>query len=78
MAGKRLISLALVGLLMAIACVQAGPTSRIWGGSDAATAQYPHVVSVRVDDAHTCVGSIISNKFIITAAHCVSEISTTS
>uniref|UniRef100_A0A1L8EG64 Putative chymotrypsin-1 n=1 Tax=Haematobia irritans TaxID=7368 RepID=A0A1L8EG64_HAEIR len=78
MAGTRLISFALIGLVMTAAVTQAGPTSRILGGNDAETAQFPHSVSIRVDDAHVCGGSIISENYVITAGHCVSEVAATS
>lgn len=68
----------ILGLLMTITCIEAIPSSRILGGIDASAGQHPWVVSVRVDGAHVCVGSIINNEFILTAGHCVSSMGTTS
>lgn len=46
---------------------------RIVNGSDARTGQFPHQVSIRTrrKNEHFCGGSIISAKWILTAAHCI-------
>lgn len=45
---------------------------KIVGGKDAEKGQFPHQVSMRssLNNAHFCGGSIISTRFILTAAHC--------
>lgn len=45
---------------------------KIVGGKDAEKGQFPHQVSMRskLMNAHFCGGSIISTRFILTAAHC--------
>lgn len=48
---------------------------RIVGGQEALVGQFPHQVSLRVRTTdnmfwHCCGGSIIANRFILTAAHC--------
>ena len=61
--------LLLLGSLAALACGQ--PTSRILGGENADTTAFPYAVSLRLDNAHICGGTIISAEHILTAAHCV-------
>ncbi|XP_013110305.1 serine protease SP24D [Stomoxys calcitrans] len=44
---------------------------RIVGGQNAILGQFPYQVSVQVVDMHVCGGAIISNDYVVTAAHCV-------
>lgn len=46
-------------------------TSRIIGGSDTVSGEYPHVALLWIDNVHVCVGSIISEEYHLTAADCV-------
>ncbi|KAM0736627.1 Serine protease 1 [Formica fusca] len=52
---------------------------RVAGGSEAPRANYPYIVSLQrnVNDIlyHFCAGSILNNQWILTAAHCLAEIS---
>ncbi|XP_050332589.1 serine protease SP24D-like [Bactrocera neohumeralis] len=58
--------------LTLISSSYAAPNGRIVGGADADIGQFPHQVSLqREDGSHTCGGSIISENYVITAAHCV-------
>ncbi|XP_017484691.1 PREDICTED: serine protease SP24D-like isoform X1 [Rhagoletis zephyria] len=51
------------------------PSPRIVGGLIAASGQFPYQVSVRVGGRHSCGGAILSQDYIITAAHCVIRLS---
>lgn len=51
--------------------LQLEPSPRIVSGSSALPGQFPYVVSVRVGGQHSCGGTIISQKNVLTAAHCV-------
>lgn len=44
---------------------------RIVGGGDAESGQFPYQISLRNRNSHTCGGSILNEKWILTAAHCV-------
>ncbi|XP_037806937.1 trypsin beta-like [Lucilia sericata] len=44
---------------------------RIVGGEDTTIDKYPYQVSVRLFGSHICGGSIVNNRVVITAAHCI-------
>lgn len=59
-------------LIVLVGSVVANPSyNRVVGGNDAVSKQFPHQISLRRDHSHVCGGSIISDRYILTAAHCV-------
>lgn len=54
-------------------CGIEGPPAldRIVGGVEATPNQWPWIVALFVDDAWFCGGSLISENYVLTAAHCV-------
>ena len=59
----------LVGL---VAVCSAEREDNIIGGEEAAVGAYPYQCSLQVQGQHICGCSVISNKWIISAAHCFS------
>jgi secreted trypsin-like serine protease len=56
-------------------CGIEGPPAidRIVGGDEAAENQWPWIVALFIDDAWFCGGSLISENWVMTAAHCVED-----
>ncbi|XP_012162886.1 serine protease SP24D [Ceratitis capitata] len=47
------------------------PVPRIIGGQVAASGQFPYQVSIRLGGQHICGGALVSESYVLTAAHCV-------
>merc|ERR1712055_12496 len=47
-----------------------GGAARIVGGWKARAHEFPYQISLRYRNSHMCGGSIITNRYILTAAHC--------
>lgn len=59
-------------LLFSIACASPVTENRLIGGQEARPGQFPHQISLHsIVFYHWCGGSILSNRFALTAAHCV-------
>ncbi|XP_068981423.1 chymotrypsin-2-like isoform X2 [Bombus flavifrons] len=51
---------------------------KIVGGSVAEDGQYPYQASLRYKNRHFCGGSILNERWVLTAAHCLSSFNDTS
>jgi secreted trypsin-like serine protease len=48
---------------------------RIVNGTNAEIEEFPFLVSLRYKSSHSCAGSLISELWIVTAAHCLGLVS---
>ncbi|XP_065091142.1 chymotrypsin-1-like [Ochlerotatus camptorhynchus] len=67
--------LQIIWLTVVLLAIDAAPRNhKIVNGTDASIKDYPFMISLRNSHGgHTCGGSILTNHWILTAAHCVHE-----
>ncbi|XP_006146477.1 brain-specific serine protease 4 isoform X1 [Tupaia chinensis] len=52
------------------ACGKPQQLNRIVGGQDSTDAEWPWVVSIQKNGTHHCAGSLLTSRWVVTAAHC--------
>ncbi|XP_071626254.1 chymotrypsin-2-like [Temnothorax longispinosus] len=66
--------LACILIALAIVGAYGDEPDKLVNGIPANIEDYPHCVSIRVDNTHFCGGSIIDKQHILTAGHCVAPL----
>lgn len=61
-------------LLGFVALAAAAPSGRVVNGTDANIENFPFMVSIKVGSSHNCGGSILNERWILSAAHCSGSI----
>lgn len=51
-------------------CGKPQQLNRVVGGEDSTDAQWPWIVSILKNGSHHCAGSVLTNRWVVTAAHC--------
>lgn len=53
-------------------CGLQGTIIRVYGGKDCSINEYPSMALLKFTDGSVCGGSLINNRYVLSAAHCVS------
>ncbi|XP_021077436.1 brain-specific serine protease 4 [Mus pahari] len=51
-------------------CGKPQQLNRVVGGEDSTDAQWPWIVSILKNGSHHCAGSLLTNRWVVSAAHC--------
>ncbi|XP_063911246.1 trypsin-6-like [Zophobas morio] len=62
---------AIITVCLVLATTASPFNGRIVNGTDAKPGEIPQIVSLRVADSHSCGATILNEKYLLTAAHCV-------
>ncbi|XP_073884716.1 brain-specific serine protease 4 isoform X2 [Macaca fascicularis] len=55
------------------ACGKPQQLNRVVGGEDSTDNEWPWVVSIQKNGTHQCAGSLLTSRWVITAAHCFKD-----
>ncbi|KAG7204571.1 hypothetical protein KM043_004994 [Ampulex compressa] len=58
-------------LAIALGVAHADEPERLVGATTAAIGEFPSVVSIRKNGRHICGGALLTDRYVLTAAHCV-------
>uniref|UniRef100_A0A3Q3WMV0 Peptidase S1 domain-containing protein n=1 Tax=Mola mola TaxID=94237 RepID=A0A3Q3WMV0_MOLML len=78
---RHYLELAMFGLFVCLkgrnetdSCASLSSNNRIIGGDDASPGEWPWQVTLQLDSNHFCGGSLISDQWVLTAAHCIDAV----
>src|SRR5215207_2538185 len=57
---------------LALALGVTSPAHAVVGGNDAAPGEYPYVAHIVIDRSFQCTGTLVTPRYVVTAAHCAS------
>uniref|UniRef100_A0A2I3T5C1 Serine protease 22 n=1 Tax=Pan troglodytes TaxID=9598 RepID=A0A2I3T5C1_PANTR len=63
----------LKGTPSSLACGKPQQLNRVVGGEDSTDSEWPWIVSIQKNGTHHCAGSLLTSRWVITAAHCFKE-----